>query len=263
MLSDFGFTFNPILKTKISSMKPTIQEPFTLANMVVSKKFFSVFAFFFCSFFAGNAQGGLPGLSSDDIVAGLKEALNQGVKKSTDKLSAADGFFKDAAVKILLPPEASKVEKTLRSAGFGKQVDDAILNLNRAAEDAAKSAAPIFLNAIKSMSVMDAVNILKGSDTAATGYLRITTIVQLTAAFRPVIESSLQKTGATQSWKTIFDTYNKLPTTFKKVNSDLPSYATSKALDGVFFYVALEEKNIRKNPAAQATGLLKKVFGGL
>src|SRR5579859_305 len=241
------------------------------------KKITTVVLLSFCTALIVNAQGGLLGgaknalnslkggksgsLSSDDIVAGLKEALSQGTKKSTDKLSAVDGFFKDAAVKILLPPEAKKVENTLRAVGFGKQVDDAILSLNRAAEDAAKSAAPIFLGAIKNMTVTDGVNILKGPDTAATGYLRKNTSVQLTAAFRPVIDSSLQKTGATRYWKQIFDTYNKLPTTFNKVNSDLPSYATARALDGVFYYVAVEEKNIRTNPAAQVDDLLKKVFG--
>jgi len=206
-------------------------------------------------------KGGGKGLSSDDIVAGLKEALSQGTKKSTDKLSGVDGFFKDAAVKILLPPEAAKVEKTLRSAGFGKQCDDAILSLNRAAEDAAKSAAPIFWNAIKGMSVQDGLGILKGKDTAATGYLRKSTSTQLTAAFHPVIDSSLQKTGATKYWKILFDTYNKIPFQQQKVNSDLSGYATQKALDGVFFYVAQEEKNIRANPAGQASDLLKKVFG--
>jgi hypothetical protein len=209
-----------------------------------------------------SVKGGKSGsLSSDDIVAGLKEALSRGAQKSADKLSAVDGFFKDAAVKILLPPEAAKVEKALRSAGFGKQVDDAILSLNRAAEDAAKSAAPIFLNAIKGMSVQDGVGILKGPDTAATAYLRKSTTSPLTAAFRPVIDTSLQKTGATKYWKTVFETYNKLPLV-KKVNPDLASYATGKTIDGVFYYVAQEEKNIRQNPAAQVTDLLKKVFGG-
>jgi len=237
------------------------------------KKFSSLIVLLFCSVILVNAQGllnsaknavsslkGGKSLSSDDIVAGLKEALSQGTKKSADKLSAVDGFFKDAAVKILLPPEAAKVEKTLRSAGFGKQVDDAILSLNRAAEDAAKSAAPIFLSAVKGMSVQDGVGILKGADTAATSYLRKSTTAQLTAAFRPVIDTSLQKTGATKYWKIVFDTYNKMPLV-SKVNTDLPGYATSRALDGVFYYVAQEEKNIRQNPAAQVTDLLKKVFG--
>src|SRR5258708_32600321 len=239
------------------------------------KKFSSVMLLLFGSVILVNAQGGLLGsaknavnslkggksLSSDDVGAGLKEALSQGIKKSADKLSAVDGFFKDAAVKILLPPEAAKVEKTLRSAGFGKQVDEAILSLNRAAEDAAKSAAPIFLNAIKGMSVQDGLGILKGADTAATGYLRKSTSTQLTAAFHPVIDTSLQKTGATKYWKTIFETYNKMPFV-AKVNPDLSGYATQKALDWVFSYFAQEEKNIRQNPAAQVDDLLKKVFGG-
>jgi uncharacterized protein DUF4197 len=226
------------------------------------KPFFTVIALSLFSFTIVNAQGGLlgQGLSSDDIVSGLKDALSKGTQKSTDKLSAVDGFFKDAAVKVLFPPEAAKMESTLRSAGFGPQVDKAILDINRAAEDAAKSAAPIFLNAIKGMSVSDGIGILRGSDTAATGYLRKSTSAQLTAAFLPVITNSLEKTGATSSWKTVVDAYNKIPL-HKKVNPDLPAYTTQKALDGVFYYVAVEEKNIRKNPAAQADDLLKKVFG--
>jgi hypothetical protein len=209
------------------------------------------------------AQGLLgKGLSSDDIVAGLKDALNKGTQKSTEKLSAVDGFFKDAAVKILFPPEAAKMESALRKAGFGPQVDKAILDINRAAEDAAKSASPIFLNAIKNMSVTDGLNILRGSDTSATAYLRRSTSVQLYAAFLPVIKSSLDKVGATSSWNTVVSAYNKIPF-MKKINPDLPAYTTDKALYGVFFYVAVEEKNIRANPAGQADALLKKVFGGL
>jgi len=159
-----------------------------------------------------------------------------------------------------MPPEAQKVEKTLRSVGAGKLVDDAILSLNRAAEDASKSAAPIFLNAIKGMTVQDGLGILKGADTAATAYLKKATTVQLTAAFKPVIDSSLQKTGATRYWAAVFEKYNKLPTTFNKVNTDLTGYATEKALSGIFYYVAQEEKKIRENPAARVTDLLKKVF---
>jgi hypothetical protein len=228
------------------------------------KHFFTVATFTLFSVVMVNAQGSLlgKGLSSDDIAAGLKDALNHGIQKSTQQLSAVDGFFKDAAVKILFPPEAAKMEKTLRNLGFGPQVDKAILDINRAAEDAAKSAAPIFLDAIKNMSVSDGINILRGPDTAATGYLRKATTVQLTAAFLPVIKSSLDKVGATNSWKTVVDAYNKTPF-HSKVNSDLPAYTTAKALDGVFYYVAVEEKKIRANPAGQADDLLKKVFGGL
>lgn len=201
-------------------------------------------------------------LSSDDIVGGLKQALTLGAQKSADRLSVVDGFFKDAAVKILLPQQAQNVGKTLRSLGMGKLVDDAILSINRAAEDASKSATPIFVNAVKRMTMQDGLGILRGADTAATGYLRKSTTPELTAAFHPVIDSSLQKTGATKYWKDLFETYNKLPTTFKKVDPDLSAFVTQKAMDGIFYYVAQEEKKIRKDPAAQVTDLLKKVFGG-
>ena len=142
--------------------------------------------------------GGGSSLSTDDVARGLKEALNVGVEKGTKKLSAVDGFFKDAAVKILLPPEAQKIEQTLRGLGLGSQVDDAILSMNRAAEDAAKSAAPIFVNAIKQMSIQDAWGILKGGDSSATKYLRTKTTAPLTTAFSPVINQSLAKVDATK-----------------------------------------------------------------
>lgn len=205
--------------------------------------------------------GGTTSLSNDDIVAGLKDALTVGAQNSASKLSAVDGFFANAAIKVLMPPEAKKVESTLRSVGMGKMVDDAILSMNRAAEEASKSAAPIFVDAIKSMSINDALGILKGSDTAATGYLRGKTSPALTTAFRPVIENALQKTNATKYWKTVFDAYNKLPTTFKKVNPDLSGYVTDKSLSGLFYQVAQEEQKIRKDPAARVTDILKKVFG--
>ncbi|HEU4575851.1 MAG TPA: DUF4197 domain-containing protein [Chitinophagaceae bacterium] len=212
----------------------------------------------------GNVLSKLPGsggnLSSDEIASGLKQALEIGATKGTERLSAVDGFFKDAVVKILMPEEAKKVESTLRSAGLGNLVDNAILSMNRAAEDAAKSAAPIFVDAIKQMSIQDAIGILKGGDFAATNYLKGKTTASLTEAFRPVIEKSLEKVDATKYWKTVFDTYNKLPTTFKKVNSDLPAYVTEKALAGIFYQVGQEEQKIRKDPVARTTDLLKKVF---
>lgn len=200
------------------------------------------------------------GLSTEEIVSGLKEALSLGAQKSADKLSAANGFFKDAAVKVLMPPEAQKVEKALRSIGAGKLVDDAILSFNRAAEDASKSAAPIFVNAVKNMSIQDALGILKGADTSATAYLKKATTSSLTAAFKPVIDASLAKVDATRYWSLVVDKYNSLPTTFNKVNSDLPAYVTEKAMNGIFFYVADEEKKIRSNPAARVSDILKKVF---
>jgi hypothetical protein len=207
------------------------------------------------------ATGGTTSLSNDEIVAGLKEALSVGAQNSASKLSAVDGFFANAAIKVLMPPEAKKVENALRTAGMGKLVDNAILSMNRAAEEASKSAAPIFVNAVKSMSIQDALGILKGSDTAATGYLRGKTVAALTSAFRPVIDTALQKTSATSYWKTVFDAYNKLPTTFNKINPDLAGYVTEKSLSGMFFQVAQEEQKIRKDPAARVSDILKKVFG--
>ena len=198
------------------------------------------------------------GLSNADIIGGLKEALTVGTNNGANKLSAVDGFFKDAALKILMPAEAQKVEQKLRNLGMGKQVDNAILSMNRAAEDAAKSAAPIFINAIKGITIQDGLSILKGGDFAATNFLKEKTLLQLTEAFRPVIESSLQKVNATKYWKTLFTTYN----TFSKeqVNTDLTAYVTDRAMTGIFLQVGLEEQKIRKDPLARTTDLLKKVF---
>lgn len=197
-------------------------------------------------------------LSNDDIINGLKEALNVGAGNSTLKLSSVDGFFADAAVKILMPDEAKKVEQKLRSIGMGKQVDNAILSMNRAAEDAAKSASPIFLNAIKGITIQDGLGILKGGDFAATNYLKGKTLAQLTEAFRPVIEQSLQKVDATKYWNTLFTNYNRFSA--EKVNPDLTVYVTEKAMAGIFYQVGLEEQKIRKDPMARTTDLLKKVF---
>src|ERR1700682_4802158 len=200
-------------------------------------------------------------LSSEDITAGLKQALTLGAQKSADRLSTVNGFLGNKAVEILMPEQAQKVEKTLRNMGMGKLVDDAIASMNHAAEDASKSAAPIFVSAIKSMTVTDGLSILRGADTSATAYLRKSASPELTKAYTPVIDSALQKTGATRYWKDVFDTYNKLPMV-SKVDPDLSSYVTQKAINGIFYYVAQEEILIRKDPAAQVTDLLKKVFGG-
>jgi hypothetical protein len=201
------------------------------------------------------------GLTNEEVIAGLKEALTVGARNSSDKLSAVDGFFANAVIKVLMPEEAKKVESTLRNLGMGNLVDKAILSMNRAAEEASKSAAPIFVDAIKSMSIQDAFGILRGNDSAATVYLKGKTTVSLTNTFKPVIEDALQKTNATKYWKDVFETYNNLPTTFKKVNTDLSGYVTDKALTGLFYQVALEEQKIRKDPAARVTDILRKVFG--
>jgi hypothetical protein len=199
------------------------------------------------------------GLSNTDIINGLKEALSVGTKNSTAKLSSLDGFFKDAAIKILMPPEALRVEKTLRGLGMGKQVDNAILSMNRAAEDAAKSATPIFIDAIRGITIPDGLSILKGGDFAATDYLKGKTTASLTEAFRPIIETSVAKVGATKYWTSLFTTYNKVSR--EQVNTDLAAYVTEKALTGIFYQVAQEEQKIRKDPAARVTETLKKVFG--
>ena len=204
----------------------------------------------------GNNKGSL---SNDDIISGLKEALTIGTQNSAKKLGAVDGFFKDAALKILMPPEAQKVTNTLKSMGMGSLVDKAILSMNRAAEDAASGVGEIFINAIKDMSIADGIQILNGGNTAATDYLKSTTTKSLTEKMRPVIESSLKKTDATKYWNDVFTNYNRVST--KKVETDLTTYVTQKAMDGIFISVAIEEQKIRKDPAAQVTGLLKKVFG--
>jgi hypothetical protein len=196
--------------------------------------------------------------NSGDISDGLKQALQVGTERSVQKLSAVNGFFADAAIKILMPEEAKKVEQKLRALGFGGQVDNAVLAMNRAAEDAAKSATPVFVNAIKQMSFQDALGILRGGDFAATGYLKSKTSAELTTAFRPIIEESLNKVDATKYWNTIFSTYNKF--SFNKVNPDLSAYVTEKSLSGIFYQLGLEEQKIRKDPAARTTDLLKKVF---
>jgi hypothetical protein len=198
------------------------------------------------------------GLSNDEIVQGLKEALNVGANNASKQLSSVDGFFKDAAIKILMPEEAKKAEKKLRAIGMGKLVDDAILSMNRAAEDASKNAAPIFINAIKQMSIQDAVGILRGNDFAATTYLKDKTTNPLTEAFRPVIEASLAKVNATKYWNTVFSTYNKFSA--DKINPDLAAYVTEKSLAGIFHQVGLEEQKIRKDPMARTSDILKKVF---
>lgn len=198
-------------------------------------------------------------LSTDQIVAGLKEALSVGAKNSASKLSAVDGFFKDAAVKILMPEEVRKVETRLRALGMGKVVDQAITSLNRAAENAAKEASPIFINAVKKMTVQDALGILKGTDTAATSYLKNSTSNELTNAFRPVVEASLKKVDATKYWKEVFTLYNKFAPT--PITSDINEYVTDRTLKGIFYYVGEEEKKIRKNPAARVSEILKTVFG--
>jgi hypothetical protein len=211
---------------------------------------------FICIVVSGYAQV-IP--TSLEIGTALKQALEQGTTKSADQLSAVNGFFGNAAVKILLPPEAQKAEKTLRGMGLNKVCDDAILSLNRAAEDAAKQAKPIFLDAIKQMTLQDVTNILLGNQDAATQYFKRTTTAQLIAKFRPVIQVSLDKVNATKYYATLAGNYNKVPFVHK-INPDITEYATQKAIDGLFVEIAVQELTIRQNIGARPTPLLQKVF---
>jgi uncharacterized protein DUF4197 len=209
---------------------------------------------------SGSFPASTSGTQQSKIADALKQALTIGTQNSANRLSSVNGFFADAAVKILMPPEAQNVEKTLRQFGLGSLVDKTILSLNRAAEDAAKSATPIFVNAIKQMTISDALGILQGGDFAATNYFKDKTTAALTAAFSPVITNSLGKVDATKYWSDMFSAYNKFSN--KKVPTDLNAYVTQKAIDGIFYEVGLEEQKIRKDPAARVTDLLKQVFGG-
>lgn len=202
------------------------------------------------------------GVSQDEAGMGIKEALTQGVTTAVLNLNKTDGFFGSEFYKMFLPPDAVKIETTLRKAGMGAQVDKAILAINRGAEDAVAFAKPIFVEAIKEMTITDALNILKGNKDAATQYFKQKTTAKLIAAFTPSVQSSLEKTEATKYYGDIVTTYNKFPTTFKKINPDLTSFVVGKAVDALFDQVAKEEANIRANPLARGTDLLKKVFGG-
>ena len=201
------------------------------------------------------------GLSQDDIANGLKEALTIGAEKGCVNLSKPDGFFKNAALKILMPPEAQKIENTIRSIGLNQLADDFILSLNRAAEDACNTAAPIFVKAIKDITISDGINILRGNDTAATNYLRTKTQTELVASFSPIIKTSLDKVEATKNWEKIITVYNKIPLVNKKINPDLTAYVTEKSMSGIYTEIASQEKEIRSNPMARSTALLKSVFG--
>lgn len=206
----------------------------------------------------------LPGILNQgtgtlDIAGGLKEALNNGINKQVVKLTAVDGFYKNQMVKILLPEELQKVDKGLRSIGLSSLADEGLKVLNRAAEDAVKEATPIFVDAIKGMTFTDAKNILMGNENSATTYLQNSTTTALYGKFNPVIKNSFSKVGADKVWANIISKYNSIPLV-KKVNPDLTDYTTTKALEGVFKMVAVEEKNIRTDLNARSSDLLKKVF---
>lgn len=203
------------------------------------------------------------GLTNAEVIQGLKEALTVGAQNSVDVASKVDGFYKNPQLFIPFPPEAIKVKNTLESAGIQKPVDDFILSLNRAAEDASKRAFPIFKNAITSMTITDAMGILKGADNAATEYLKAKTTSQLKTEFQPVVRQSISNVKVTSYWNPVVTNYNRLTllTGGEQVNPNLEEYITEKAIEGMFILVAREEALIRKDPAARVTDILKKVFG--
>ncbi|HEY1023874.1 MAG TPA: DUF4197 domain-containing protein [Sphingobacteriaceae bacterium] len=196
-----------------------------------------------------------------EIILGLKQALEFGTANSAGRLSVTDGYFGNAAVKIAFPEEAQKAERTLRSLGLNKLADNVILSINRAAESAAQEAKPIFIAAIKQMTIQDAVHILLSDQKdAATLYFKRVTGEQLADKFRPVIQSSLNNVGATRYWSEAVSRYNQIPLV-ADIDPDLAAYVTDKAIDGLFHEIAEEELKIRTNIAARETSLLQKVFG--
>jgi hypothetical protein len=219
----------------------------------------------------GNAiesLGGLLGGSSsssgsmtNELAAnGLKQALSVGTDLAANNLGQIDGFLANAAVKILFPPEARKIESTLRSLGMGSVCDQVITSVNRAAEAAVVEAKPIFVEAIKQMTITDAINILTGDKDAATQYLQRTSGQVLITKFEPIIQSNLQKANATKYWSDAIKAYNAVPFV-QRMNPNLSQYVTQKATDGIFLMVAIEEDKIRENPAQRVGSVLQDVFG--
>jgi hypothetical protein len=200
------------------------------------------------------------GLTEKDAADGIKEALVNGTGQSVKVVSVMDGYWGNPEIKIPFPAEAQEMESKLRAIGMGKKVDEFNLSMNRAAEKAGSEAKPIFVAAIKGMTVKDAINIVKGADNAATIYLKNTTSPQLVEKFQPVIKTSLDDVNATKYWNDLITLYNKIPLV-KKMNPNLADYVTRKAIDGLFIMIAKEELKIRKDPMARTSELLKKVFG--
>ena len=199
------------------------------------------------------------GLSQEQIGNGLKQALDNGIKNQVSKLTSQDGFYKNDLVKILLPEELQVVENGLRKIGLSNLADEGIKILNRAAEDAVKTATPIFVNAVKEITFNDAKNILLGDQNAATSYLQTKTSESLYSSFSPVINDSFSKVGADKIWATLISKYNSIPFV-AKVNPDLTNYVTNQALKGVFTMIEVEEKGIREKVSLRTTSLLKQVF---
>lgn len=224
---------------------------------------FLIFTAFSCAELQ-NVVNSLPngGVGTDPtmIANGLRQALDFGIDKQVSKLTQKDGFYKNQLVKILLPQELQKVDRTLRDIGLGSLADEGLKVLNRAAEDAVKEATPIFVSAVKDITFNDAKNILLGPDNAATSYLQSKTNTALYSKFNPVIQNSFSKVGADQVWTNIITKYNSVPFVNKVVNPDLTDYVTNEALKGVYTMIAVEEKQIRTKVSSRTTTLLKQVF---
>jgi hypothetical protein len=200
------------------------------------------------------------GFTEKDAADAIKEALINGTGASVKLVSVADGYWGNPEIKIPFPSEAKEMETKLRSIGMGKKVDEFNVSMNRAAEKAANEAKPVFIAAIKGMTVKDAINIVKGENNAATMYLKNTTSPELNSKFQPVIKTSLDNVSATKYWNDLVTIYNKIPLV-KKMNPNLTEYVTDKAINGLFIMIAKEELRIRKDPVARTSELLKKVFG--
>jgi len=199
-------------------------------------------------------------LSAEDIGAGLKEALLKGVKNGSDKAAAVDGFFRNPAIKIPFPRDAKKAADALKNIGMEKEIKNFVKTLNRSAEMAAGEAKPIFVDAIKEMSIEDAWGILNGNDNqGATNYLKESTSDKLFEKMSPIVSRALESTDATKYYRDLIKRYNKIPFV-KKKNADLSEYATQKTLDGLFYLVGEEEEKIRENPAARTSDILRRVF---
>lgn len=205
-------------------------------------------------------QSNTKGLTEKDAADGIREALINGTGESVKVVSAINGYWGNPEIKIPFPPEAREMESKLRSIGMGKKVDEFNESMNRAAEKAANEAKPIFVSAIKGMTIKEAINIVRGPDDAATAYLKKTTSLQLSASFKPIIKTSLDNVNATKYWNDLITIYNKIPLV-KRMNPDLSEYVTGKAIDGLFVMIAKEELKIRKDPIARTSDLLKRVFG--
>jgi hypothetical protein len=251
-----------ILKQKRNNMKKTLL--ILLANLMLLGSSYAQFGNIMNK--AQNAANGVipgGGITQGDAAGAIKEALSNGIKKGVNQVSNTDGYFANAAIKLLLPKEAKVVEDALRNMGQGALVDKTILQMNRAAEQAAPKATDIFLNAISHMSMDDALGLVRSKQQdACTQFLKKATTDALVAAFKPSIKTALDATHTTEAWADMMGVYNRIPFV-SPVNTDLPDYATRKAIDGLFYMISLEEAKIRQDPMGQASALIKKVFGSV